>query len=197
MQLTAADPTADPTADSTADPTRSDPDRGTGSWQRAAQRALHPSVRPVGEDVLSAIAEGLAAVTVPWELGHTDGLSARRYERVLATPAYDAWVIYWPAGELLDLHDHGGSAGAFSVVSGELAEATVEAGATVVRTFAQGQTSDFGASRVHAVANRGSAVATSVHVYSPPLSSMVYYQHDGDGALIAVSEDAHTWAGSR
>jgi hypothetical protein len=181
----------------TLDDTRSDQDRTAGSWQRAAQRALHPSIRPVGEEVLSAIAAGLAAVTVPWELGHGDEPSGRRYERVLATPAYDAWVIYWPTGESLDLHDHGGSAGAFSVVSGELDEATVESGATVVRTFAHGQTSEFGAARVHAVANRGTRVATSVHVYSPPLSSMVYYQHDDDGALIAVSKDAGTWADSR
>ena len=177
--------------------TRSDPDSDPGSWKRAAQRALHPSIRPVGDDVLSAIAAGLAAVTVPWELGHGDEPSGRRYQRVLATPAYDAWVIYWPTGELLDLHDHGGSAGAFSVVSGELDEATVESGATVVRTFAHGQTSGFGASRVHAVANRSASVATSVHVYSPPLSSMVYYERDGDGALIAESKDAGTWADSR
>lgn len=115
--------------------TRSDPDSDTGGWQRAAQRAVHPSIRPVGDDVLSAIAAGLAAVTVPWELDHGDEPSGRRYQRVLATPAYDAWVIYWPTGELLDLHDHGGSAGAFSVVSGTLDEATVESGATVVRTF--------------------------------------------------------------
>ena len=37
-------------------------------WQRAAQRALHPSSRPVDADVLAAIAAGLATVTVPWEL---------------------------------------------------------------------------------------------------------------------------------
>lgn len=169
----------------------------TDSWQRAAQRAVHPAARPVGADVLSAIAAGLAAVTVPWELDHGDEPAERRYQRVLATPAYDAWVIYWPTGELLDLHDHGGSAGAFSVVSGELDEATVESGTTVIRTLATGDTSGFGASHVHAVANRGGAVATSVHVYSPPLSSMVYYQHDADGVLIAVAEDAGTWSDSR
>jgi hypothetical protein len=176
--------------------TRNETDQKPDSWQRAAQRSLHPSVRPVGAEVLSAIAGGLAAVTVPWELGHAENPSGRRYQRVLATPAYDAWVIYWPTDELLDLHDHGGSAGAFSVVSGELDEATFESGTTVVRTFGQGETSGFGASRVHAVANRGTAIATSVHVYSPPLSSMVHYERDGDGALIAVSEDAGAWADS-
>jgi Cysteine dioxygenase type I len=59
------------------------------NWKRAAQRALHPSGRRVDADVLAAIAAG-----------------------------HEAWVICWPSGGLLDLHDHGGSAGAFSVVSG-------------------------------------------------------------------------------
>ena len=112
---------------------------------------------------------------------------------MLATEAYEAWVIAWPSGESLEMHDHGGSAGAFSIVSGQLDEATIESGATVVRTFAPGDTTAFGASRVHAVANRGDAVATSVHVYSPPLSSMMYYQADDSGSLLAVGEDVGGW----
>jgi Cysteine dioxygenase type I len=172
-------------------------DRDTDSWKRSAQRALHPSTRSIGADVLTAIAAGLAAVTVPWELGHDEVPTDRRYQRVLSTPAYEAWVIYWPGGELLDLHDHGGSAGVFSVVSGELDEATVEADTTVVRRFAPGESSAFGPSRVHAVANRGTAIATSVHVYSPPLSSMIYYEHDGDGALVAIAEDTASWSDVR
>jgi Cysteine dioxygenase type I len=169
---------------------------GTASWGRAAQRAMHPSGRSVGIDILAAIASGLAAVTVPWELADGDQSTERRYQRVLATPAYEAWVICWPSGGSLDLHDHGGSAGAFSVVSGQLDELTVEGGATVMRTYAAGETAGFGASRVHAVANRGSGVATSVHVYSPPLSSMVYYENDEAGGLVAIAEDAGDWADS-
>ena len=130
---------------------------------------------------------------MPWELGDDELSTERRYQRVLATPAYEAWVIYWPSGGSLDLHDHGGSAGAFSVVSGQLDEATIESGSKVVRSIAAGETTAFAADQVHAVANRGSTVATSVHVYSPPLSSMVYYQHDDDGALVAVAEDAASW----
>ncbi len=44
---------------------------------------------------------------------------------------------------------------------------------------------------IASVFNRGNAVATSVHVYSPPLSSMIYYDH-ADGELVAVAEDAGT-----
>ena len=102
-------------------------------------------------------------------------------------------MICWPSGESLDLHDHGGSAGAFSVVSGELDEATIVGNATVVRRIEPGETAAFGPSRVHAIANRGSAVATGAHVYPPPLSSMKYYERDGDGELVAVAEDAASW----
>jgi hypothetical protein len=164
------------------------------NWKRAAQRALHPSARAVGADVLAAIAAGLAAVTVPWELAVSGEVpTERRFHRVLATDAYEAWVICWPSGESLDMHDHGGSAGAFSIVSGELDEATIESGVKVVRTFGPGDTTAFAASQVHAVANRGNAVATSVHVYSPPLSSMIYYQSDDSGSLVAVGEDVGDW----
>jgi oxalate decarboxylase/phosphoglucose isomerase-like protein (cupin superfamily) len=166
-------------------------------WKRAAQRALHPSGRRVDADVLAAIAAGLATVTVPWELREGESPTERRYQRVLVTPEYEAWVICWPSGGALDLHDHGGSAGAFSVVSGSLDEATIEATAegkaTVVRTYASGDTSAFGSARVHAIANRGTEPATSVHVYSPPLSSMVYYEHDEANGLVAVAEDAGGW----
>lgn len=156
-------------------------DVGVDSWKRATQRAMHPSGRPIGADVLEAIAAGLAAVTVPWELrdgelGDGEVPTERQCYRVLATEAYEAWVICWPSGGSLDLHDHGGSSGAFSVVSGELDEATIEDGVTVVRRYGSGSTTGFGASRIHAVANRGAAMATSVHVYSPPLGSMVYYE---------------------
>ena len=174
-------------------------DREVAGWQRAAQRALHPAEDvsnrlSVSDDVLAAIAAGLAAVTVPWELGHSEVPSERRYERVLSTAAYEAWVIYWPSGGSLDLHDHGGSAGAFSVVSGQLDEATIELGAKVVRGIAAGETAAVAADEVHAIANRGSDVVTSVHVYSPPLSTMVYYEHDDGGALVAIAHDAASWS---
>jgi Cysteine dioxygenase type I len=167
-------------------------------WKRAAQRALHPSGRRVEADVLAAIAAGLATVTVPWELRDGEVPTERRYQRVLATAEYEAWVICWPSGGSLDLHDHGGSAGAFSVVSGALDEATIEAttegNAAVVRRFTTGETSAFGSARVHAVANRGTTPATSVHVYSPPLSSMIYYEHHETTGLVAIAEDLGGWS---
>jgi hypothetical protein len=121
---------------------------------------------------LSAIAAGLAEVTRPWELRTGQVPNERRYERLLSTPVYEAWVICWPAGTGLDLHDHGGSSGAFAVVSGQLDETTVDHGDVHVRHYGPGKTTSFGPEHVHGVANYGELLATSVHVYSPPLDVM-------------------------
>lgn len=37
--------------------------------------------------------------------------------------------------------------------------------------------------------NRGTATATSVHVYSPPHESMACYERRDDGALVTVGLD--------
>ena len=166
---------------------------GADGWRRAAHRSLYRAGTPIGSDVLAAIAAGLAVVTVPWELRGGEIPLERQYERVLSTPAYDAWVICWPSGGSLDLHDHGGSGGAVHVVAGQLEEAVVERGITTVRRLTRGDTASFGPTRVHAIANTSAATATSVHVYSPPLASMVYYERSTEGGLVAVSEDSGGW----
>ena len=161
--------------------------------RRASSQALHPSTVSVDAEVLRAIASGLAAVTLPWELATGDVPGERRFARLLSTPVYEAWVICWPAGTALDLHDHGGSAGAFTVVSGQLEETTVNGGRVEGHRYESGETASFGPSHVHAVANRGDWLATSVHVYSPPLEMMDYYDSNDDGDLVAVLRDPGGW----
>jgi quercetin dioxygenase-like cupin family protein len=161
--------------------------------QRASSRAMHPSVVDVDPAVLCAIASGLAAVTLPWELSTGDLPKQRRFARLLSTPVYEAWVICWPAGTALDLHDHGGSAGAFTVVAGQLDETTISDGQVGRQQYEPGDTASFGPAHVHAVANRGQRPATSVHVYSPPLHVMDYYDRSDDGDLVAVLRDPGGW----
>jgi quercetin dioxygenase-like cupin family protein len=161
--------------------------------RRASSQALHPSVVDVEPAVLCAIASGLAAVTLPWEVRTGEVPEGRRFARLLSTPVYEAWVICWPAGTELDLHDHGGSAGAFTVVAGQLDETTVNDGRVVGQRYQPGETAAFGPAHVHAVANRGQRLATSVHVYSPPLEMMDYYDRSEDGDLVAVLRDPGGW----
>lgn len=115
----------------------------------------------------------------------------RFYDLVDIADDYDVWVIGWCAGQGIDLHDHGGSAGALHVFAGQLVERhrdlsvpdlltpnRADAAAEVRETLANGTTHAFGAGHVHRLVNPGPHPAASVHVYSPPLSSMTFYDQD-------------------
>jgi hypothetical protein len=163
-------------------------------WRAAGARALHPSTKPAsatpgGVPLVADIALGLAAVSVPWELATGEAPDERRHELLLATEAYDAYLIYWPPGSGLEAHDHGGSAGAFAVVTGQLDEDTILQGGTVTKRVGRGSPAHFGAASIHAVVNRGDVGATSVHVYAPPLRAMSYYRRSDDGRLVVDRTD--------
>ena len=94
---------------------------------------------------------------------------------------FEAWVIAWPPGGSIELHDHGGSAGAVVVVAGELIETTVVSEpwgdvALESKGVGVGGSISFGGHNIHDVVNSGDAPAISVHVYAPRLNSMTYYR---------------------
>lgn len=128
-------------------------------------------------------------MSAPWEPSIGNAPAERRYELLLATEAYDAWLIHWPGRTGLDAHDHGDSAGAFAVVSGVLEEDTVTNAGLVTRSVHEGGAVWFGVDHVHAVANRSNVGATSVHVYSPPLQTMGFYRPDSAGRLVVDRTD--------
>ena len=136
-------------------------------------------------DLLNVVALGLAAAARPWELAPEASADQRRYALLVSTDVYDAWLIYWPPGTGLDPHDHGGSSGAFAVVTGTLDEDIVVDGGAATTRVGAGDSVTFDGSHVHAVVNRGDTPVTSVHVYSPPLRAMGYFQrNDDDGTLV-------------
>jgi quercetin dioxygenase-like cupin family protein len=110
----------------------------------------------------------------------------------LSTDQYDAWLIGWPPGTGLDLHDHGGSTGAFTVVAGTLHETIAVGAALSTHRLRAGETARFGVGHVHAVRNDGDRPATSVHVYSPPLQSMDFYER-GAAGVVSVDHDPGDW----
>jgi uncharacterized cupin superfamily protein len=124
----------------------------------------------------------------------------RREWRLMArTPDFDAWLIAWPSGGKVELHDHGSSTGAVSVISGALVEAVPWRDDTgrlsLVRHELQaGATLGFGAGHVHDVTNESDQQALSLHVYSPALTSMTFYEVAGD--QLVVREVAWTDDGS-
>jgi hypothetical protein len=105
----------------------------------------------------------------------------------------EAWLLGWPAGGGIELHDHGGSSGAICVVEGILTETFVDpgnpltaAGSLRTRRLPRGSLVPFGPDHIHDVMNTGSPLALSIHVYSPRLLSMTFYEHGPGSALTAV-----------
>ena len=141
-------------------------DRGTDTIE------LDPST-------LLAIARGLADSALHWPgMGNP---SHRVWDLMVASPNFEAWVIGWPPGGAIELHDHGESSGAVVVARGELLEVVVtqnEQGAlaTTDRALPTPASVTFGIAHVHEIVNLGPGPAISVHVYAPRLTAMTYYE---------------------
>ncbi len=99
----------------------------------------------------------------------------------------DIWLISWTKDQGTQLHDHGGSAGAFTVVSGKLSEAVWSPGGLRENTRRAGDTVAFGETYVHDVRNIDEQTAVSVHAYSPPLHLMNYYDTEADSLIQLAS----------
>ncbi|HEU5266763.1 MAG TPA: cysteine dioxygenase family protein [Jatrophihabitans sp.] len=110
----------------------------------------------------------------------------RWHQRIYRDPRLDIWLISWLPEQGTELHDHGGSAGSFTVLSGNLTEAVVSGGRLRDATRQAGDSVGFGAHYVHDVRNLSEAPAVSVHAYSPPLSTMTYYDL-ADGVLNPIT----------
>jgi predicted metal-dependent enzyme (double-stranded beta helix superfamily) len=104
------------------------------------------------------------------------------------------WLLSWLPEQGTPLHDHGTSAGAFSVVRGALTERVVGAGRSSLRQSASelsaGRVRHFGPHYVHQVTNTGTEAAVSVHVYTPALSWMNTYRIDGPALVRTGTERA-------
>ncbi|GAA1870078.1 cysteine dioxygenase family protein [Pseudonocardia ailaonensis] len=104
--------------------------------------------------------------------------------RIMADDVVDVWLISWATDQLAELHDHAGSLGALTVVSGSLEEQHWVAGHGLRRrTLHAGRGAAFGLGHVHDVANHQGETAVSVHAYSPPLTAMSYYEETPSGFL--------------
>jgi predicted metal-dependent enzyme (double-stranded beta helix superfamily) len=103
---------------------------------------------------------------------------------VAESKSFEAWVIGWPPGGTLELHDHGGSRGVVTVVAGSLVETSVAHFGDRLRLRTRTVSAvtsplSIGVDRIHDVTNPGSRPALSVHVYSPRLTSMTFFAVEG------------------
>jgi hypothetical protein len=116
----------------------------------------------------------------------------REYELLERTSDYELWLIHWPKDDGLVLHDHGGSSGAFQVVSGVLEETSTSLARGRPRlrrrNLSRGQSTSFGSDYLHSVVNPQVGAATSVHAYSPPLTSLRFYEDSRTGLTLSKVE---------
>ena len=118
----------------------------------------------------------------------------RWYGRLAVADDHEIWLLTWLPGQGTDLHDHGGSAGAFTVVSGELVEQTVSGGDLVAAAYGPGEGHRFGAHFVHRMVNAGSTPAVTVHAYGPALTAMTRYRlHEGRLSVESITKAGAVW----
>jgi quercetin dioxygenase-like cupin family protein len=143
--------------------------------------AAVPTIGPVEVlDVVErdAIAIGLAAGLRRSVDELADGV-VRRWWRLVATETFDAWLIDWPEGTSVPRHDHDGAAASLCVVRGRLVETRFGPTGATFHTLQPGEVRRVAADASHEIANVATDPATSVHVYSPPLTAMGFYDPDG------------------
>lgn len=140
-----------------------------------------------------------------WPVAPRFDAAERWYQRIAVAPGYEVWLLTWLPGQGTDLHDHGGSAGAFQVVAGTLTEDVVAerpprpralgpGGDGPVRITArelgEGAGRRFGSRHIHRITNRASRPAISIHVYGPALTSMTRYRVGARGLEVTALEQA-------
>ncbi|HEX6673661.1 MAG TPA: cysteine dioxygenase family protein [Actinomycetes bacterium] len=76
----------------------------------------------------------------------------RWYTRMLRSDGVEVWLLGWSPGQAVPAHDHGGAAGAFTVVDGELVEETLNPSGSI-STLRAGSRTWFGPDQVHGVGN--------------------------------------------
>jgi len=157
-----------------------------------------PGVAPTGPTLtpaaLGELAQRLATQVDLWRpLLHVN-VDRRWYTRLQTGVGWEAWLLTWLPGQGTELHDHGGSSGAFTVLFGELAELTpagtpTEPDRTDTRVLRSPQVRAFGPSHIHQVTGVGDSVAASLHVYGPALTVMNRYRLDPAAGPVLVETD--------
>jgi quercetin dioxygenase-like cupin family protein len=110
----------------------------------------------------------------------------RWWTRLRTSADVDVWLLSWLPGHATELHDHGSSAAAFTVVRGQLEEVRLTpTQQPFIVAREPGTTTWVAPGVVHDVRAVGHQPAVSIHAYSPPLTKMTYYARDLDGILRA------------
>lgn len=162
---------------------------------RVVSPALPTRLRPAdllritdqgAEDVLAGHYDALLPAGDRWPLDR------RWASRLESDGELDLWLISWVPDESTQLHDHAGSLGALTVLSGALSEFRWTGVELRQRTLTAGDQASFPIGWVHDVMRSPvagpdlSEPTLSVHAYSPPLTAMSYYEIDRPAGVTAA-----------
>lgn len=153
------------------------------AWHEAVAGAEPTRGPAIGPDDLATVVARFASAGRLWRPFVRHDPTRRSYLRLVWTPEHEVWLLCWPPGQLVDLHDHGRSAGAFVVTDGMLREDHLDGGTWRKAPWRRGVVRTFASGHVHTVWNPGPGMATSIHAYAPPLQSMTFYTRDADSGL--------------
>jgi hypothetical protein len=135
---------------------------------------------------LAALVESAAADPGNWRSQVRFGHSRRHWSRLPAPDGVDLWLLTWLPDQSTELHDHGASAAALTVVDGCLTEIRADrTGARSAAVLPAPATQLVAAGVAHDIVNRSAAPAVSIHGYSPPLTVMTFWAA-GPGGLRPV-----------
>jgi hypothetical protein len=155
---------------------------------------IHERV-PAGENLtrpqLSALAVALGEERALWSHLVRHDPETRYFVQLYRDANLDVWLICWLDAQDTGYHDHELSSGAVYVVDGELSEdffyRDAEGWISVrTRERSAGTVFDFDGASIHGLRHAGGPAATSIHVYSPALWRMGYYE-PGEGGVRRTS----------
>ena len=95
--------------------------------------------RLLGARQLADVVRRVAASPAEWLTRVRLNPASRWYEQIHLDDSHEVWVISWLPGQATGFHDHGGSAGAFTVVLGTLMERRVVGGDCRSRSSRRGR----------------------------------------------------------
>ena len=148
-------------------------------------RPAPPTSAPLDVDGLSALTRSIAAQPELWQPLVRFQESGRWWTRLDGPPDVDVWLLTWLPSQGTELHDHGSSAAAFTIVAGTLTEIRPRStGELVPSAFPTDRTQTVEPGDLHDVLNTGTEPAVSIHAYSPPLTRMTYWVTAPDGDLV-------------
>lgn len=178
-------------------PSAAPPRRSSGT------RLQDPPAASAGQDrsrLLAALVRDLAARTDLWKPRVHFSPQDRWWTRLPGPSGVDVWLLTWLTSQGTELHDHGESAAAFTVVRGALTETRPAGDSLTSRRIGPGQVQTIAPGGVHDVDNRSSEPAVSIHAYSPRLTRMTFYAIDGGRVqptrTVWTSEPEETGGGS-